>query len=428
MSLDDALFLVDRAGTNYHCKGYDLKTKLQIGDKILVQRGTEHFHTWYGKPSYRDTAYYTRRVRFNNQCFPNAAGDANDQHTDQPGEVNLSYWWGCGGPSPIREWRNIRNKNVSGFVDLDGEPFPLQRNSDIVEGSICRITSDAGWSSWHEIDFKGANDGIGFQTQYTNDAGDRERTDLKVEGVENTYKPANGEILTFDFFDDLLDPFSDIEDNDLILAWDGTKNRKVKGKNFRPLYKDIDPWLDVKLVYVETLCDRGDIRFTTTGIPNGYFDYPDSPTGLARIKSYIDDWYLDGVNQGRMDYIASPTLYIANVDTAPTGAEVVGGVRLQLVAVQPNGTDALPIRQRIELSAPVINTCTPISDDDLAAKTEEAESCHREAYQDYLGCKLLCETAYCQSICDSQYEEAVNECYQTRGLAVPARITPPPLA
>ena len=154
--------------------------------------------------------------------------------------------------------------------------------------------------------------------------------------------------------------WSTIQDSDLLLAWDGTKNRSVTGANFKTLFKEPDPWLDVKLVYVETLCDRGDIRFTTTGIPNGYFDYPDSPTGLARIKSYIDDWYLDGVNQGRMDYIASPTLYIANVDTAPTGAEVVGGVRLQLVAVQPNGMDALPIRQRIELSAPVINTCTPI--------------------------------------------------------------------
>ena len=222
--------------------------------------------------------------------------------------------------------------------------------------------------------------------------------------------------------------WSTIQDSDLLLAWDGTKNRSVTGANFKTLFKEPDPWLDVKLVYVETLCDRGDIRFTTTGIPNGYFDYPDSPTGLARIKSYIDDWYLDGVNQGRMDYIASPTLYIANVDTAPTGAEVVGGVRLQLVAVQTNGQDALPIKQRIELSAPVINTCTPISDDDLAAKIEEAEACHREAYQDYLGCKLLCETAYCQSICDSQYEEAVNECYQTRGLAVPTRLIPPPLA
>ena len=202
----------------------------------MVQRGTEHFHTWYGKSA--DTFYLTRRVRFNNQCFPNAAGDANDQHTDQPGEVNLSYWWGCGGPSPIREWRNIRNKNVSGFVDLDGEPFPLQRNSDIVEGSICRITSDAGWSSWHEIDFKGANDGIGFQTQYTNDAG-RERTDLKVEGVENTYKPANGEILTLDFLDpEANSAFSDIQDDDLLLAWDGSKNRKVTGATFKTLFDD----------------------------------------------------------------------------------------------------------------------------------------------------------------------------------------------
>ena len=83
------------------------------------------------------------------------------------------------------------------FVDLDGEDFPASEKQTLIsDGSICRITSDAGWSSWHEIDFKGANDGLGFKTLYTNDAGDRERTDLKVEGVQNTYKPANGEILT----------------------------------------------------------------------------------------------------------------------------------------------------------------------------------------------------------------------------------------
>ena len=235
MTLDDALFLVQRGVTKCRCKGSDLKSKLQVGDKLLVQRNNQRFHTWYGKPSHRDKAYYTRRVRFNNQCFPNDAGDIN-QHTDQSGEVNLSYWWGCGGPSPIREFRNIRNKNVSGFVDLDGQAFPLQNNPDVLLGSICRITSDAGWSSWHEIEFNGGSNGLGFKTQYTNDA-NRERTDLKVEGVENTYKPVNGEILTFDFFNPAAtsDSFPDIQDDDLLLAWDGTKNRHVTGTNFKTL-------------------------------------------------------------------------------------------------------------------------------------------------------------------------------------------------
>lgn len=53
MSLQDALFLVDRGGVNNHCKGSDIGTKMVSGDKVLVQRGTggsiQHFGaTWNG--------------------------------------------------------------------------------------------------------------------------------------------------------------------------------------------------------------------------------------------------------------------------------------------------------------------------------------------------------------------------------------------
>ena len=43
MSLDDALFLVDRGGTNYHSKGSDIGDRMVAGDMVLVQRGTERF-------------------------------------------------------------------------------------------------------------------------------------------------------------------------------------------------------------------------------------------------------------------------------------------------------------------------------------------------------------------------------------------------
>ena len=235
MSLDDALFLVDRGGTNYHSKGSDIGDRIQVGDKVLVQRNDQRFYTWYGKPSDSETPYATRRIRFNNQCYDDGNGGTT-AHTDQPGEANLSYWYNCGGPSPLKEWRNIRNKNAASFVDLDGEDFNLLNQSLISEGSVCRITSDAGWRSWHEIQFKGGNDQIGFKPQYTNDDG-RERTDLKVEGVTNNYKPANGEILTFDFFDPAgINVFPDIEADDLLLAWDGTANRRVTGQNFKGLF------------------------------------------------------------------------------------------------------------------------------------------------------------------------------------------------
>lgn len=47
MTLDGALFLVDRAGTNYHSKGQDIGTRMKANDSVLVQRGDEHFQATY---------------------------------------------------------------------------------------------------------------------------------------------------------------------------------------------------------------------------------------------------------------------------------------------------------------------------------------------------------------------------------------------
>jgi hypothetical protein len=399
MSLETALFLIDRQGTNYQCPGSDLVDRIQLGDKVLVQRGAQQYYTWYGKPASGDTPYYTRRVRFNNQCFPNADGDKNDQHTDQPGEVNLSYWWGCGGPSPIREWRNIRNKNVSGFVDLDGQAFPLQSNPDVLLGSICRITSDAGWSSWHEIEFKGGNNGLGFKTQYTNDAGDRERTDLNVEGVENTYKPANGEILTFDFFDPAsIAPFHDIEDDDLLLVWDGNKNWSVTGAQFESLFVvNVLTVLGNGESYLE-LDERTNVRVVT--------ECPGA-TNLVSIYTRSDGF----VNQEDLGKHDSYSISL----TPEPGSWNFEWIEYKYRATYPDGeVKEAACRMRLLWYT------------DGGFTLEDAQECHRQEYADYQYCKLLCETDYCLSICDREYENAVKECYESRGFDVPARITPPP--
>ena len=49
MSLDDALFLVDRGGTNYHSKGSDIGDRMVAGDTVLVQRGTDRFKATYDR-------------------------------------------------------------------------------------------------------------------------------------------------------------------------------------------------------------------------------------------------------------------------------------------------------------------------------------------------------------------------------------------
>ena len=47
MSLDDALFLVDRGGTNYRSKGSDIGDRMVAGDKVLVQRSGQRFKATY---------------------------------------------------------------------------------------------------------------------------------------------------------------------------------------------------------------------------------------------------------------------------------------------------------------------------------------------------------------------------------------------
>lgn len=47
MSLDTALFLVSRGGTNYKVSGADIEAKLQGGDGLLVQRSGARFRYGY---------------------------------------------------------------------------------------------------------------------------------------------------------------------------------------------------------------------------------------------------------------------------------------------------------------------------------------------------------------------------------------------
>ena len=222
-----------------------------------------------------------------------------------------------------------------------------------------------------------------------------------------------------------------IQDDDLLLAWDGSKNRKVTGENFKTLFRDPDPWLDAKFVHDETICNwtttSHSIRFKLDYNPE-IFDHPDSPTGQAKITYNTDVWYLDGVDQGNMSVsgVGPDIRWVAGTaaNSAPTGAEIVGSITLRLVTV--GGIGEVPFKTRRELSQPVLNPCTPITTADIEEATKEAQECHRLAYQEYQRCRLLCETDYCLSICERQFEEAVELCYSEAGLTAPVLLTPPP--
>ena len=240
MTFDDALFLINRLGGNYRVKALDASDRMKSGDKVLVQRGTDHYHAWHGQPLTSDTPYYTRQMVYNPTCTIDPNDSDKKYHTSADGEINFTYHWGCG-QYRLNEWRNIRNNNMSTLKDVNGNDFPLRNNTDVKEGDICRITSDAGWKFWAAIGFgvdESGNKNMKFQPQYyrANDPDDfRERVDIKVEGVGSGHQPQAGELLTFDFFRP-ENPFAVIGDDDLLLAWDGTENRKVRGENFKLLF------------------------------------------------------------------------------------------------------------------------------------------------------------------------------------------------
>ena len=52
MSLNNALFLVDRGGTNYKVSGANIGSKIRNGDCVLVQRSSNHFKATYGSSSW----------------------------------------------------------------------------------------------------------------------------------------------------------------------------------------------------------------------------------------------------------------------------------------------------------------------------------------------------------------------------------------
>ena len=245
MSLNEALFLVDRAGSNYHCQGQDLYTRVRPTDKVLVQRGADHYIAWRSQPSASDTPYMTRRFNY----LVEVDGDGNRQHPDGDGKINLSLDFGTPGPYPTEEWRNLRNKQKN-LNDLDGEPFVLQNNPDVADGDIVRITEEGGpFAGWYEIE-NDTNSWVRFQEQYQREDG-RTRTDISKTGPR---PPWDGTaVLRFDFFrPDPDQPFGTIRDDDLLLVWERNASRKVTGASFKELLSfDFDQCrIDARVEYL----------------------------------------------------------------------------------------------------------------------------------------------------------------------------------
>ena len=237
MSLDDALFLVHHEGQLHHVKGSDISTKINTGDRILVQRGDDRFHAWSGQQDFSGSPLLSYRFYYEvgiGTGPPTAEGTPTNGQPRGDGKINLSLYFGNGGPYPTNEWRNVRNE-LNTINDLDGKEFKLQGNIELEHNDIVRITEEGGdFVGFYSIK-KDGNGFVTFQTQYLNENG-RERTDIK----RNTNKrPAynSNVVLRFDIFRPTDFPFGTIQDTDLILANDDQGDvRHVSGANFKNLF------------------------------------------------------------------------------------------------------------------------------------------------------------------------------------------------
>ena len=257
MSLDDALFLVTRKQQTYHVKGVDVATKMKGGDRVLVQRNGARYYAYHGQVASGDTPYMTRRFTY----LVEEDSEGNRDHPDGDGKVNLSLYFGTAGPYPTHEWSNIRNK-VKELKDLDGNDFTLQHNPDVEDGDIVHITEEGGpFQGWYQIQMDG-NNFVKFGYQYFREDG-RPRTDIKLEGPR---PPFDGSaVLRFDFYrPDEDHPFDIIQDDDLLLAWDGTSKRRVTGANFKALFVSTSATIFVSASSVNT-GDTYTISWNCTG-------------------------------------------------------------------------------------------------------------------------------------------------------------------
>lgn len=152
MSLDDALFLVNRGGTKHKVSGADIGTKIQNNDSVLVQRGTNKFKATYnnGFSKIQDTDLVLAYKGGSNYQVSGANFQALLQN-----EVQITKWsWpeGSGyhqyGATINGEWetRHAKGLNRNGlkvYSNFDGEYasgvselwfYPTVDGQHIIEG------------------------------------------------------------------------------------------------------------------------------------------------------------------------------------------------------------------------------------------------------------------------------------------------------
>lgn len=275
MSLDTALFLVDRGGVNHHVTGANAYTVMQPGDRVLVQRGADIFQTWHSKPPATETPYMTRRFTYTREFDV-----AQDKylHPKGDGVINFGHDFGTAGDFPADEWVNVRNRDAA-FNDLDGNPFELRDSTQTQENDLVRITHEGGdFECWYALEDPA--DWMKFTIQRV-DAG-RNNTNLSpIKGTKPNVD--DGAVLLMEFYRDPL-PFDTIADDDLLLAWENNQTKHVTGATFKPLFIPPLPPLGEwnwkghsTSTALYQMCDNGNQRYSffKSDWGNLYFDHVD---------------------------------------------------------------------------------------------------------------------------------------------------------
>ena len=227
MSLDTALFLVERDRVNHHVSGANANAVMEHGDRVLLQRGGDIYTTWHSKPLPAAVPYMTRRLTYTRE-YDSVQGKY--VHPSGDGKINLGYDFGTAGDYPAEEWRNVRNRQTS-FNDLDGELFVIKDSTQYEKDDLVRITHEGGdFEAWYSLT---DNSSMQFQEHYD----DNGRPQTNITPVEGT-KPSvdDGAILKFEFFKPSTHPFETIADDDLLVVWESDQTKHVTGQTFKGLF------------------------------------------------------------------------------------------------------------------------------------------------------------------------------------------------
>ena len=227
MSLDTALFLVERDRINHYVSGANISAVMEQGERVLVQREDVTYTTWHSRPLLDAMPYMTRRLTYTREYDP---VQDKYQHPLGDGKINLGYDFGSANDYPAEEWRNVRNRQGR-INDLDGNLFVINDSDQYEKNDLVRITHEGGdFEAWYSL-----TDASWMKFEEHYDDSGRAKTNItEVKGTKPSVD--DGAILKFEFFKPSVHPFEIIADDDLLLVWDDDQNKHVTGATFKSLF------------------------------------------------------------------------------------------------------------------------------------------------------------------------------------------------